>query len=60
MRLLDTATAAVALGCSERRIRRLVRRGLLTNHGSGWRILVDLAEVQERIHCGDTPASRAK
>lgn len=47
--LLDTRTAALALGVTPRTIRRYVRDGQLTNHGHGRRILLDLAELQEHL-----------
>jgi hypothetical protein len=45
VRLIDTATAAVALGVTARRIRQLVSEGKLTNNGTARRILIPLAEV---------------
>ena len=47
MTLIDTETAAVALGVSARRIRQLVEQGKLTNYGTTRRILVNLAEVKD-------------
>ena len=44
--LVDTDTAAIALGVTSRRIRQLVAEGKLTNHGTARRILVDIAELQ--------------
>ena len=49
MRLIDTAAAAVMLQCSERRIRRLVERGALTNHGTPRAIRVDLDELARLV-----------
>ncbi len=49
MRLLDTRTVALALGCTDRHVRNLVARGVLTNHGTPRRIRIDLDEVQEKI-----------
>ena len=43
--LIDTETAAVALGVSARRVRQLVAAGKLTNKGTARRILIPLAEV---------------
>ena len=45
--LVDTETAAIALGVTARRIRQLVAEGKLTNHGTARRILVDIAELQD-------------
>lgn len=45
MTLIDSATAAVALGVSERTIRRLITAGKLINHGTPKRILVSLEAV---------------
>ena len=47
MTLVDTETAAIALGVTARRIRQLVAEGKLTNHGTARRILVDIAELQD-------------
>ena len=48
MRLIDTETAAYALGCSRRQIQVLVAEGKLTNHGAPRRISVDLDELYDR------------
>ena len=45
MTLIDTETAAVALGVTARRIRQLVAAGRLTNMGTPRRILIPLSEV---------------
>lgn len=45
MTLVDTATAAVAAGVTERTIRRWVAAGHLTNHGTSRRVAVDLDSV---------------
>ena len=59
MRLIDTAAAAVMLQCSERRIRRLVERGALTNHGEARAIRVDLDELARLLATGKLqPATR--
>ena len=42
MKLVDTATAAAAIGVTDRTIQRWVRAGILRNHGGPRRILVDL------------------
>jgi hypothetical protein len=47
MTLVDTETAAIALGVTARRVRQLVAEGKLTNHGTARRILVDIAELQD-------------
>ena len=47
VRLIDTDTAAVALGCTGRHVRRLIRDGGLTNHGSERRIRLDVDEVYD-------------
>lgn len=46
MTLIDSATAAVALGIGQRDVRRLVAAGKLTNHGTARRILLSLDEVR--------------
>ena len=59
MRLIDTAAAAVMLRCSERRIRRLVERGALTNHGDPRAIRVDLDVLARLVATGKVqPATR--
>ena len=59
MRLIDTETAAYMIQSSERRIRRLVERGLLTNHGTPRTMLVDLDQLQALIRSGKVkPATR--
>lgn len=59
MTLIDTAMAAVVLQSSERRVRRLVDRGVLTNHGKPRKMLVDLGEINQRIREGQIqPATR--
>lgn len=59
MTLIDTAMAAVVLQSSERRVRRLVERGLLINHGTARKVRVDLAEINQRIKDGSvTVATR--
>ena len=61
MRLIDTAAAAVMLQCSERRIRRLVTRGALTNHGDPRAIRVDLDELARLVATGKVqPATRGR
>ena len=45
MILVDTETAAIALGVTPRRIRQLVEAGKLTNHGTTRRIMLDVAEL---------------
>ena len=61
MRLIDTAAAAVMLRCSERRIRRLVERGALTNHGTPRAIRVDLDELARLVATGKVqPATRER
>jgi excisionase family DNA binding protein len=45
MTLIDTETAASALGVTDRTVRRWVRDGTLANHGTARRIRVDLDEV---------------
>lgn len=45
MKLIDSATAAVALSVTERTIRRMVASGKLANHGTARRILIDLADL---------------
>lgn len=47
MRLIDSATAAVALGLTPRRIRQLVAAGRLKNYGTTRRILVSLDELTD-------------
>ncbi|MGH9001958.1 MAG: helix-turn-helix domain-containing protein [Acidimicrobiia bacterium] len=54
--LIDTTTAGIALGVSDRTIRRYVTDGMLTNHGHGRRILIDVAELTETTACQDDPA----
>ena len=44
MTLLDTATAAAALGVTERTVRRWVVTGKLANHGTARRIRIALEE----------------
>lgn len=59
MTLIDTAMAAVVLQSSERRVRRLVERGLLINHGTARKVRVDLAEINQHIKDGSiTVATR--
>ena len=59
MTLIDTAMAAIVLQSSERRVRRLVERGLLLNHGTARKMRVDLDEINQRIHEGKIkPATR--
>ena len=61
MRLIDTAAAAVMLRCSGRRIRRLVERGALTNHGAPRAIRVDLDELARLVATGKVrPATRGR
>lgn len=45
MRLVDTLTAALALGITDRAIRYRIAAGKLTNHGTPRRIRVDLDEL---------------
>lgn len=46
MTLLDTTTAALALGVTDRTIRRLVHRGTLTNHGTNRAIKIAWEEIR--------------
>ena len=50
--LVPTAVAAVALGITPAGVRQLIRRGILTRHGTVKRALVDLGEC-ERRRCGE-------
>ena len=43
---VSSSTAAAALGVTDRTIRRWCVEGLLTNHGTPGRILLDLAEIE--------------
>lgn len=45
MTLIDSAMAAVVLGCTRRRVQQLVADGTLTNHGTPRKVRLDLAEV---------------
>ena len=47
MTLLDTATAALALGVTERTVRRWVIAGKLANHGTARAIRIALEDVLE-------------
>lgn len=47
--LLSTDVAAVALGVTDRTIRRWVVSGRLRNHGTARHIRVDLAELNELV-----------
>lgn len=47
MRVIDTATAAVLLGCTPRRVQQLVQCGTLTNHGTTRRIRLDVDELSD-------------
>lgn len=51
MTLIDSATAAAALGITERTVRRLVTRGKFTNHGTPRAILIDLEQILEDSRC---------
>lgn len=63
--MTDTITvdeAAALIGVSRWTISRRVRRGDLTNHDPGGRIILDRAQVQEladRIHAG-TPTTEPR
>ena len=52
MTLIDTATAAYMLGCTPRHVRNLIARGVITNHGDGWRAMTSLQEINEGIRDG--------
>jgi len=43
--ILDPATASIATGVPIRTIQRWTLRGLLTDHGDGWHIRVDVDEL---------------
>ena len=59
--LIDSAMAAHMLTCSVRHVRNLVNAGTITNHGDGWRILIDLHELTALINEGHvTPNPRPK
>lgn len=45
--VVDPPVASVATGVPVRTIQRWVLRGLLTDHGDGLRLLVDIEAVQE-------------
>ena len=61
MTLIDTAMAAVVLQSSERRVRRLVERGVLVNHGTPRKMRVDLDQINQRIREGKIePATRQR
>lgn len=45
--LIDTATAAVAMHLTDRRIRQLVAEGKLTNRGTPRKIRVSLAQLRD-------------
>ena len=60
MTVLDTAMAATMLNSSERRIRRLVERGHLTNVGKPHHILIDLDQLSELIAGGKVKAGTRK
>lgn len=47
MRLIDSATAAVLLGCTSRRVQQLVQCGSLTNRGTTRRIRLSVDEVSD-------------
>ena len=51
MILVDSATAALALGVSERTIRRWVQAGRLTNHGDTRRLVVDIDQALCPLEC---------
>lgn len=46
MTRVDTAMAALVLGCTDRHIRNLVARGELTNVGTPRRILIEMSELR--------------
>ena len=52
MKLIDTATAALLIGCSRSHVHKLVHDGVLTNHGSRkpWRL--DFEEIGKAIDDG--------
>ena len=47
--LLDTATAAAALGVTERTVRRWVVAGKIANHGTARAIRIALADVMGTV-----------
>jgi hypothetical protein len=47
VRLIDSATAAVALGLTDRRVRQLVNEGALTNLGTSRKIRLDVEQVAD-------------
>lgn len=47
MTLISTSLAAVALGCTPRRIQQLVHDKKLTNHGTTRRIRLEVDEVYD-------------
>lgn len=51
--LVDTATAAVATGRSERTIRRWVTLGRIPNHGTPRKMLVLLDDLVSATVCSD-------
>lgn len=53
MRLIDSETAARALGVTARTVRRWVTSGVLPNRGTPRAILVDLEDVM-RVSDGET------
>ena len=58
MTLLDTATAAAALGVTERTIRRWVVAGKLTNQGTAGSIRIRIEEVIPEEVLANLRASR--
>lgn len=51
MTLVDTATAAVAAGVTDRTIRRWVHAGRIANHGNQRHIRIDLNQLDQPAAC---------